>query len=140
MSREFFQRSEVFIGHTEQVEWRAQEVIKELDDRPHLLVRLEIVGPYFPHRAPEPFVRIVSGEQVVAESWFTDISEDNRKLVAYFPTDMPQGEIIEFGYGIDVMGRIRAPFESGMVKRLEREKLPAEVVEVSTQYLKTKRQ
>lgn len=140
MSHEFLHRSEVFIGRLQQVEWRAQEVIKELDDRPHLLVRIEIIGPYFPHRAPEPFVRILSGERIVAESWFAKVSEDNRKLLAYFPTDVPQGEIIEFGYGSDVMGRIRAGFESGMVKRLEREQLPAEAVEVSTQYLKTKRQ
>lgn len=140
MSQEFFHRGEAFIGRIEQVGWRAQEVIKELDDRPHLLVRIEITGPYFPHRAPEPFVRILSGERVVAESWFAKVSEDNRKLLGYFPTDVPEGEIIEFGYGNEVMGRIPAAFETSIVQRLERERLPKEAVEVSTQYLMTKRQ
>jgi hypothetical protein len=38
--------------------WQSREVIKELSDKPHLLVSIEITGPYFPHRAPEPFVSV----------------------------------------------------------------------------------
>ncbi|MET0646810.1 MAG: hypothetical protein ABW208_09335 [Pyrinomonadaceae bacterium] len=139
MSREFFQRSEVFIGRLERVEWRAHEVIKELDDRPHLLVRIEIAGPYFPHRAVDPYVRILRGDQVVAESWFAKVSDDNRRILAYFPTDVPEGEVIEFGYEDDMMGRIRTAFDSGVVRRLERERLPKEVLEVTDRYVKSKR-
>lgn len=139
MSQELFHRGEVFVGRLQPVELRAQEVVKELDDRPHLLVRIEITGPDFPHRAAEPFVRILGGERAVAQSWFADISEDGRRLLAYFPTDVPPGRVIEFGYGRDVMGRIQAAFEPGVIRRLERERLPREAVEVSTQYLKTRR-
>jgi hypothetical protein len=139
MSPEFFHSTEVFIERLQSVDWRAQEVVKELNDRPHLLVRVEITGPRFPHRAAEPFVRILSDDRVVAESWFADISEDNLRLLAYFPTDVPQGGIIEFGYGRDVMGRIQAAFESRVIQRLDRERLPKETVEVSTQFLRTKR-
>lgn len=139
MSREFFHRGEAFIGRLERVEWRAREVVKDLDDRPHLLVRVEIAGPHFPHRAVDPRVRILRGEQVVAESWFAQVSEDNRRILAYFPTDVPEGDVIEFGYEDDVMGRIRADFGSGLVQRLERGRLPKETVEVSTPYLKARR-
>lgn len=139
MSREFFQQGEVFIGRVERVEWRAHEVITELDDRPHLLVRVEIAGPYFPHRAVDPYVRILRGERVVAESWFARVSDDNRRILAYFPTDVPEGEVIEFGYEDDVMGRIRTAFGSGVVKRLERERLPEKVFEVTERYVKSKR-
>lgn len=138
MSQEFFHRGEVFIGQLQQVECRAQEVVKMLDDRPHLLVRLDITGPHFPHRAAEPFVRILSRERVVAKSWFTRISEDSRKLMAYFPVDVPAGDTIEFGYAVNVMGRIAASFDAKAVKHLERERLPKETVEVSNEYLSGK--
>ena len=133
MSREFIQRSQVFIGRVEQVEWHAREVVKELNDRPHLLVRLEITGPHFPHRAAEPFVRILEGERVVARSWFADISDDGRRLLGYFAVDVPRGDTVEFGYGAEVLGRMRATFDAAdMVRRLERERLPKGVVEVTT--------
>src|ERR1044071_3781735 len=103
MSREFIQRSQVFIGRVEQVEWHAREVVKELNDRPHLLVRLEISGPHFPQRAAEPCVRILEGWRVVARSWFADISDDGRRLLGYFAVDVPRGDAGEFGYGAEVM-------------------------------------
>ena len=37
---------------------QAREVVRVLDNQPHLLVRMEISGEYFPHRAPHPFVMI----------------------------------------------------------------------------------
>jgi hypothetical protein len=125
--------------------WQAREVVKEIDDRPHLVARVEIAGTYFPHRAPEPFVRIVRGDQEVIESWFADISDDNRKLIGYFPVDVPLRGIAEFGYGQEVMGRIElaeGPQAEG-VQRLDRQRLPDDLVVVSAEhlaaYLKRKR-
>lgn len=118
---------------------RAQEVVKEIDDRPHLLVRIEIGDGYFPHRAPEPFVRIVRSKGKTEASWFTAISDDNRRLMGYFSTDLPRQGTVEFGYGSEVLGRLRVRFESKAVVRLDRERLSKDVVVVSAEYLKSKR-
>jgi hypothetical protein len=40
----------------------AKEVVRILDDLPHLLVHIEVSGEYFPHRAPHPFVMIKVGK------------------------------------------------------------------------------
>jgi hypothetical protein len=118
--------------------WRAQEVVREVDDQPHLLARIEIEGDYFPHRAAEPFVRILDGDQVVMTSWFADVSDDNRRLTGYFPVDLPPRGTVEFGYGHQVMGRIPLGFDADAVIRLDRQRLPGTVVPVSAEYLKAK--
>jgi hypothetical protein len=127
-----------FSDQLSELSWQGREAMKEIDDRPHLLVRIEISGAYFPHRAPEPFVKIVSEGQAIA-SWFAEVSDDNHRLVGYFPTDLPQQGMVEFGYGSQVLGRLPVEFESGAVNRLDREQLPEDVVVVSAEYLKTKR-
>jgi hypothetical protein len=60
--------------------WQAKEVIRGLDKKPHLLMRIEIIGPYFPHHAAEPFVRIIVSQGNTTESWSAEISEDNIRL------------------------------------------------------------
>ena len=45
-----------------QLTWQAEEVVRKIDDRPHLLVRVSIRGGYFPQRALVPFVRLVEGD------------------------------------------------------------------------------
>jgi len=118
--------------------WQATEVLKQIDERPHLVVRILISGSHFPHRAALPFVRIVTETKQVVNNWFAEVADDNRGLVGYFPTDLPKEGIIEFGYGGKLLGRVRVGFESKIVKRLERTRLPKEMVEVSTAYLKAK--
>ena len=121
-----------------QLPWQAKEVIRELDNRPHLLVRITIKGGYFVHRAAEPFIRIVNRGKVV-ESWFADISEDNSALSGYFPTDVPTGGIIEYGYGSQVQGRLEMKFTNKSVDRLDTKKLPKEIIKVSQKFLREKR-
>ncbi|HYO14872.1 MAG TPA: hypothetical protein VE685_16890 [Thermoanaerobaculia bacterium] len=126
-----------FFRQLPNLSWQAREVVREIDDRPHLVARVEISGTYFPHRAPEPFVRIVQDDREVIESWFADVSDDNRALVGYFPVDVPLRGIAEFGYGDEVMGRValaEGPQAHGVL-RLERERLPEDVVVVSTEHL-----
>jgi hypothetical protein len=118
--------------------WQAREVIKNVDERPHLVVRIDISGAYFPHRAAEPFVRIVTDRDQVVFNWFAEVADDNRGLVGYFPTDLPGRGTIEFGYGGKILGRAWVEFESKAVKKLDRTRLAKEVVEVSAEYLKTK--
>jgi|SRR5215217_5680183 len=128
----------MFSDQLSELSWQAREGIKEIDERPHLLVGIEISGTYFPHRAAEPFVKIVSEPQAIA-SWFAEVSDDNHRLVGYFPTDLPQQGMLEFGYGSQLLGRLPEEFESRAVNRLDRERLPEDVVVVSAEYLKTKR-
>jgi hypothetical protein len=108
--------------------------MKETDDRPRLLVRIEISGAHFPHRAPEPLVKIVSEGQTIAR-WFADVSADNRRLVI----DLPREGMLELGYGSEVLGRVPVKFESEAMNRLDRERLPEDVIVVSTESLETKR-
>jgi len=121
-----------------QLPWQAKEVIRELDYRPHVLVRIQITGGYFQHRAAEPFVRIVSRGKVV-ESWFAEVSDDNTTLSGYFQTDIAAGGIIEYGYGSKVEGRLEKRFTIRNVEKLNRKNLPKEAVIVTDKFLKEKR-
>lgn len=114
--------------------WQGREVVREIDDRPHLLVRIDIRDGHFPQRAPVPFARI-AGRRERVDSWFAEIAEDERTLHAYFPTDVPRSGVLEFGYGATVMGRVSLEFREEAVRRLERERLPKEVVRVSRDLL-----
>ena len=93
-----------------QVTWQAQEVVRVIDDRPHLLLRITLTGTTFPQRAAAPFVRVVVGESVTL-SWSTTISDDLRELHGYFPTDLPLEGIVDYGYGSRVFGRAVPPLQ-----------------------------
>lgn len=126
-----------FLGQSE-MSWEAGEVVRELDDRPHLLLRIQILGASFPHLDAQPFVRLL-GRRTLVESWFAMVAENKRSLSGYFGVDAPMVEgIIEYGYGSRVFGRIPAPFDPSKVKHLDRERLPADLVEVTEKYLRRK--
>ena len=118
---------------------RAKEVVRVLDDRPHLLVRVEVSGGHFPHRAPDAFVMIQLGEEEYFEDAFTEVSPDNKKLVGYIPVDLPATGVVVFGYGNEIWGTVPGRFERGAVDRLERERLPEEIVVVDREFLEAKR-
>jgi hypothetical protein len=84
---------------------RAEEVIREFIERPQMLLRLTVVGPFFPHRDSEPFVRIVGGRSA-AQSLMAEVSPDQKELRGYFPTDVRLAGQVEFGYASQVLGRI----------------------------------
>lgn len=118
---------------------RAKEVVRVLDDRPHLLVRVEVSGNHFPHRAPEAFVMIQVGEQEYFKDAFTEVSPDNTKLVGYLPVDLPPAGEVVFGYGDEIWGTVPGRLEREAVDRLERERLPKEIVVVDRKFLEAKR-
>jgi len=128
-----------FDAQQPELRWQAQEVVREVDHRPHLLVRLAVQGGYFPHRAAVPFVRIIAGGRTVTEAWFTEITGDSSALMAYFATDLPADGIIEFGYEEQVLGRVPAVFDGKQIQRLDRKRLPVEVIETTSEYLREKR-
>lgn len=117
-----------------QVTWQAQEVVRVINDRPHLLLRITITGTTFPQRAAAPFVRVVAGESVT-RSWSTTISDDLRELHGYFPTDMPLEGIVDYGYGSRVYGRAAQALQADAVRRLDRARLPPDVVDATRAYI-----
>ena len=84
---------------------RAQETVRVFVEGDYLLLRVTVVGPYFPHRDSAPFVRIVTGHRR-SESLMADITSDQTELRGYFPTDTAVAGFVEFGYASQVIGRI----------------------------------
>jgi hypothetical protein len=117
----------------------AREVVRELDDLPHLLVRIEVSGEYFPHRAAHPFVMIKVGEEQYFKDMFTEVSADNQKLIGYLPINIPSKGDIVFGYGDEIWGSVPSKFDTESVIRLDREKLPKRIMIVDDDYLRRKK-
>jgi hypothetical protein len=118
---------------------QAREVVRVLDDRPHLLVRMEVRGESFPHRAPHPFVMIQVGEQEYFKDLFTEVSADNQSLQGYLPIDVPSQGVVVFGYGDEIWGRVPGEFDAATVTRLDRKRLPEEIVVVDVKFLRRKK-
>lgn len=119
------------------VAWQAQEVVRDIDNRPHLLVRVEIKGPQFPHRGAPPFVRI-EGDKRVTKSWFAHVADDSRTMLGYFPSDVPADGTLVYGYGDQVWGRLERRFIAEAVQRLDQSRLPKDTLVVSEEYLRAK--
>lgn len=117
--------------------WRAQEVVRVVDHKPHLVVRITVTGGHFPQRALVPFIRVMEGEKVVARDWFTEIGEDG-SLIAYFQTDMPKSGVLEYGYFPEILGRISLRFNANAIQRLDRKRLAKDVVDATSKYLRKK--
>lgn len=113
----------------------SKEVIKIIDDKPHLLLRIKISGTNFPHRAKEPVVRIMYSKEKFAVSWFAKVSDDNKSLNAYFPVDTDISEWIEYGYGNVIHCKINEKFDPNKIYRLDREKMIDDTVIVTRKHL-----
>ena len=112
-----------------ELSWRAGETIVELDDRPHLLTRIELRGRSFPQLDAQPFLRI-AGREEAFRSWFANVSEDGASFVGYFAVDaLVAGGDLEYGYGNRVFGRVRG-FEPAKIQRLDKRRLPRGLVAV----------
>lgn len=99
--------------------WSAKEVVRDLHGVPHLLLRISLEGPAFPHRAGRPFVRVGG-----VESRLVLIGEDSLVARGYFDRLPPEGGAVEFGYGRRVLFRFPRPFRASRAARLDRAKLP----------------
>lgn len=118
---------------------RAREVVRVLDDRPHLLVRMEISGEYFPHRAAHPFVMIKVGKEKYFKDLFTEVSPDNQKLLGYLPIHIPPKGVIVFGYGDEIWGSVPGEFDPKSVARLDRKRLPQKIAIVDDEFFRHKK-
>jgi hypothetical protein len=119
-----------------EVSWQAGEVVRDLNDRPHLLTRIQLRGRSFPQLNAQPFVRVLGRRQSV-ESWFAEVADDQSSLTGYFAVNAPlAGAVIEWGYGSRVWGRITSPFDERNIQRLNRERLPRNLVPVTEQLIR----
>lgn len=83
----------------------ALEVLREVDQLPHMLLRIDIRGGRFPQRALHPFARIASTGKAV-EAHMVEIDDDEAGIRAYFPTDVSLRGALTVGYGSELTAEI----------------------------------
>lgn len=105
---------------SERLRWEARLVVRDLNQEPHLLMRVKLTGTHFPQRALEPFV--VVGK---VHSRFVTISDDGLTACAYFDEQLPQGGRVEFGYGTEVLLRFSRAFDHEEAELLDPKRLPS---------------
>jgi hypothetical protein len=109
----------------EHVRLELREVVHELHERPHLLVRARLTGWHFPHRAEEPFLLV--GDVV---SRLVRIAPDGLTADAFFDRPLPHVHIVSFGYGRTIAWDFALHVDMERVERLDRARLPEGVVHV----------
>jgi hypothetical protein len=108
-----------------------------LNDRPHLLVRIAIDGDHFPFRSVDPLIRIAIGRETYVGQLFAEVAPDQSKIIGYFPVDVPKGSI-EFGYEDEIWGTLPGEFVEESVSRLERKRLPKDIVVVDHEFMRNR--
>lgn len=119
---------------TPQYNAQAKEVVRVLNDRPHLLVRIVIDGDHFPFRSVDPLIRIATRKEKYFNDLFAEVAPDNSKIIGYFPVNIPNGTI-EFGYEDEIWGALPDEFSPESVSRLDRKRLPMDVIVVDDSFL-----
>ncbi len=100
-----------------------REVVRDVDQQPHVFWRVRLTGWSFSHRAEEPF--LVVGDAV---SRFVVIAPDGSVADAYFDQPVPEAEQVSFGYGQTVTWDFDVDL-GGLRERLDRGRLPKGVVD-----------
>jgi len=106
------------LGH-QGPEWEARQVLRDLDGRPHLLLRLRLVWGYFPRRDGIAFVRVGRTQALWIET-----ADDEESVRAYLDRAPADGAPIEFGYGRTVRYTLRRRFRLADVCELDRRLIP----------------
>lgn len=91
----------------------AAETLREIGDRPHMLLRISIRGGHFPHRDAPAFARL-EGQSGVVEALFCEVDDDETGLRAYFPAD------------VALEGRLVVGFEDDLVAEFALDRLGLE--------------
>jgi len=86
----------------------AQEVLREVGNLPHLLLRIGVRGGSFPQRALHPFARVVNEGKAI-EAHIVEIDADETGLRAYFPTNISLRGTLTAGYGNE--GTVEIPLD-----------------------------
>jgi hypothetical protein len=102
----------------------AAEILKEIGEQPHMLLRISIRGGNFPHRNAPAFARI-QDQRNTLHALYCEIDDDESGFRAYFATDIALKGILSVGFESDVV----AEFELERLK-LEPEKLEVRRIEI----------
>lgn len=103
----------------ERMQWDAREVVRDIDGKPQLWLRLRLQGPVFTHRALEPIVTVGG-----VTSRCVEIASDGLSVHAYFDRLPPEGAVIEFGYEDGVLYRFPRVFHREGIHVLDHQRLP----------------
>lgn len=107
-----------------QVRVEVREVVHEVFNRPHILIRVRLTGWHFPGRAPEPFVLI---GKVVSRAVIID--RDGFGANAYFDEPLPAAERVSFGYGNIISWDFELPIDPETIPKLDRNKAPRNAID-----------
>jgi len=101
---------------TDKVTWEVRQVLRDIGQKPkpHFLLRMKLSGTYFEQRALEPYVTVGK-----VRSLFVEFSQDGLNAKAYFDQPLPDGGVIEFGYGNDALLQVKRHFSTDEVKVLD---------------------
>ncbi len=105
----------------ENLHWDARERVVDVDGRPHLFVQIKLVGTRFPVLAqiPQVWVGEVRARKVL-------VSEDRLTVKAYFDTSPGRGHLY-FGH-LDQPELDFGPFDEDRIARLDRDRLPRDIL------------
>jgi hypothetical protein len=104
----------------EKLGWKGKEVIREVHGQAQLVERITLSGVAVEPRMLAPFVRI---GDVMAR--LVEIDENGLHVKAYFDQNLPDNQVIEFGYhGEGVIYRFPIRYHPRYVVRLDRKMLP----------------
>jgi hypothetical protein len=95
------------------------EVVRDVNGRPHVFVRIKLTGWHFTHRAQEPFMVVgnVVSQRVI-------ISRDGLSAQGYFNQLPPPAKTLAFGYGNIIQWDFNLAIDPGTIVRLDRLRLP----------------
>lgn len=110
----------------ENVKVELREVVRDVENKPQVFIRIRLSGWHFPERAPEPFLLI--GKSV---SKFVIIGADGSTADAYFDVKPRGAKRVSFGYGETVSWDFDVNVAFGRLARLDRAKLPKGVIELA---------
>jgi hypothetical protein len=102
-----------------------REVVHDVANKPHVLLRVRLTGWHFPERAPEPF--LVIGKIV---SSFVRIGPEGTYADAYFDVRPPKARRVSFGYGNTISWDFDVVVDPERSPPLDRKRLPKGVVQV----------
>lgn len=106
------------------VQLEVREVVRDVNDKPHIFLRVRLSGWHFPHRAPEPFLLI--NREV---SRFVIIDREGLVADAYFDKPLQAAEQVSFGYGHIINWDFSIAILPSKVLRLDRSLLPKGTVD-----------
>lgn len=102
-----------------------REVVRDVEEKPHVFIRVRLTGWHFPERALEPF--LVIGKTL---SKFVLIDHEGTAADAYFDVGPPAAKRVSFGYGNIISWDFDVTVDPKAIDPLDRGRLPKGFVDL----------